>query len=94
MIPIFLLPLLNKKQNKMENKDLNRLKVVFAEKKIANRWLAERLAKDQGAVSEWSTNKCQPDLANTMKIVELQNVDLNKLVRFEYKALTFKYYTK
>lgn len=54
----------------MENKDLNRLKVVFAEKKIANRWLAERLAKDQGAVSEWSTNKCQPDLANTMKIAD------------------------
>lgn len=94
MIPIFLLPLLNKKQNKMENKDLNRLKVVFAEKKIANRWLAERLAKDQGAVSEWSTNKCQPDLANTMKIAELQNVDLNKLVRFEYKTSTSNYYTK
>lgn len=94
MIPIFLLPLLNKKQNKMENKDLNRLKVVFAEKKIANKWLAERLAKDQGAVSEWSTNKCQPDLANTMKIAELQNVDLNKLVRFEYKTSTSNYYTK
>lgn len=78
----------------MENKDLNRLKVVFAEKKIANRWLAERLAKDQGAVSEWSTNKCQPDLANTMKIAELQNVDLNKLVRFEYKTSTSNYYTK
>lgn len=40
----------------MENKDLNRLKVVLAEKKIANKWLAERLTKDQGAVFEWCTN--------------------------------------
>ena len=94
MIPIFLLPLLDKKQNKMEIKDPNRLKVVLAEKKIANKWLTERFTKDQGAVFEWCTNTCMPDLANTMKIAELQNVDLDKLVRFEYKTSTSYYYTK
>ena len=79
MIPIFLLPLLNKKQNKMEIKDLNRLKGVLAEMKITNIWLTERLTKDQGAVSERCTNICQPDSANIMKIAELRNVDLKNL---------------
>ena len=30
----------------MANKDLNRLKVVLAEKKRTNKWLAEQLGKD------------------------------------------------
>ena len=29
----------------MENRDLNRLKVVLAEKKRTNKWLAEQLGK-------------------------------------------------
>lgn len=70
----------------MENRDLNRLKVVLAEKKITNKWQAEQLGKDQGTVSKWCTNTCQPDLANLMKIAELLNVDLNELVRFEHKS--------
>ena len=66
----------------MENRDLNRLKVVLAERKT-NKWLAEQLGKDQGTISKWCTNTSQPDLANLMKIAELLNVDLNELVRFE-----------
>lgn len=76
----------------MENRDLNRLKVVLAEKKITNKWLAEQLGKDQGTVSKWCTNTCQPDLANLMKIAELLNVDLNELVRFEHKPQTSNSY--
>ena len=67
----------------METRDLNRLKVVLAERKITNKWLAEQLGKDQGTISKWCTNTSQPDLANLMKIAELLNVDLNELVRFE-----------
>lgn len=67
----------------MEYRDLNRLKVVLAEKKKTNKWLAEQLGKDQGTVSKWCTNTCQPDLASLMKIAELLDVDLNELVRFE-----------
>ena len=33
--------------NNMENKDLNRLKVVLAEKKRTNKWLAEQIGVDQ-----------------------------------------------
>ena len=78
----------------MENRDLNRLKVVLAEKKITNKWLAEQLGKDQGTVSKWCTNTCQPDLVNLMKIAELLNVDLNELVRFEHNPQTSNSYTK
>ena len=88
----FLLTLLNKKI--MENRDLNRLKVVLAEKKITNKWIAEQLGKDQGTVSKWCTNTCQPVLASLMKIAELLNVDLNELVRFEHKPQTSNSYTK
>lgn len=38
------------------NKDINRLKVVLAEKKRTNKWLAEQLGKDPGTVSKWCTN--------------------------------------
>lgn len=82
----YLCPIKPIKKNIMENRDLNRLKVVLAEKKITNKWLAEQLGKDQGTVSKWCTNTCQPDLANLMKIAELLNVDLNELVRFEHKS--------
>lgn len=34
-----------------ENKDINRLKVVLAEKKRTNKWLSEQLGKDQATVS-------------------------------------------
>lgn len=73
----------NKTKRQMENRDLNRLKVVLAERKKTNKWLAEQLGKDQGTISKWCTNTSQPDLANLMKIAELLNVDLNELVRFE-----------
>ena len=39
-----------------EKRDINRLKVVLAEKKRTNKWLAETLGKDQTTVSKWCTN--------------------------------------
>lgn len=70
----------------MNNKDLNRLKVVLAEKKRTNKWLAEQLGKDQGTVSKWCTNTCQPDLASLIKIAELLEIDMNELIRYEHKT--------
>ena len=67
----------------MSNRELNRLKVVLAEKKRTNKWLAVQLGKDQGTISKWCTNTCQPDLGNLMRIAELLDVDLNELVRFD-----------
>lgn len=61
-------------------KDLNRIKVVLAEKKRTNRWLAEQVGKDEATVSKWCTNKTQPTLETMIKIAELLNVEMNDLV--------------
>lgn len=63
--------------------DLNRLKVVLAEKKRTNKWLSEQLNVTPSTVSKWCTNTSQPDLENLMKIAKLLNVELTDLVRFE-----------
>jgi len=55
----------------MEGKDLNRLKVVLAEKKRTNKWLAEQIGVDQATVSKWCTNSAQPNLENLMEIGQM-----------------------
>lgn len=67
----------------MANKNLNRLKVVLAEKQRTNKWLAEQLGKDQTTISKWCTNSSQPDLGNLMQIAKILDVELTDLVRFE-----------
>ena len=67
----------------MENKDLNRLKVVLAEKKRTNKWLAEKLGKDPATVSKWFTNSTQPNLENLMEIAKCLEVDVNELLRMK-----------
>lgn len=59
----------------MANKELNRLKVVLAEKKKTNKWLGEQLGKDKTTISKWCTNTCQPDLGYLMKIAKLLEVE-------------------
>jgi transcriptional regulator with XRE-family HTH domain len=61
-------------------KDLNRLKVVLAEKKRTNKWLAEQLGKSFSTVSKWCTNTSQPDLQTLDKIAELLECDKRYLI--------------
>lgn len=65
----------------MANKDLNRLKVVLAEKKRTNKWLAEQLGKDPATVSKWCTNSSQPSLEHLVKISQCLEIDINELIR-------------
>lgn len=65
----------------MKNKDLNRLKVVLAEKKKSNKWLAEQLGKDQAAISKWCTNSSQPSLEMLIEISKCLDVPIQDLVR-------------
>lgn len=67
----------------MANKDINRIKVVLADKKKTNKWLAEQLGKDQTTISEWCTNTSQPNLGSLIKTAKLLGVDLADLVREE-----------
>lgn len=63
------------------DKDINRIKVVLAEKKRTNRWLAEQLGKDPATVSKWCTNSCQPTLETLIKIAKLLEVEVAELIR-------------
>ena len=63
----------------MANKDLNRLKVVLAEKKRTNKWLAEKLGKYQGSISKWCTNTSQPDMETLARISKLLGVGVEEL---------------
>lgn len=65
----------------MANEDLNRIKVMLAEKKKSNKWLADQLGKDQGTISKWCTNTCQPDIKTLLKIAELLGVEPTQLLR-------------
>lgn len=61
--------------------DINRLKVVLAEKKRTNKWLAEQIGVDQAAVSKWCTNSAQPNLENLMEVAKCLEVNVNELLR-------------
>jgi len=64
-------------------KDFNRLKVVLAEKKKTNKWLAEQLGKDQAVISKWCTNTTQPTLEMLLQIAKALEVDVRELIRVE-----------
>lgn len=60
--------------------DINRLKVVLAEQKRTNKWLAEQLGKDPASVSKWCTNASQPILETLVEIARSLNVDVKDLL--------------
>lgn len=62
------------------DKDINRIKVVLAEKKRTNKWLAEQLGCAPTTVSKWCTNVCQPPIETYLKISKLLEVELGELV--------------
>ena len=65
----------------MEQKDLNRLKVVLAEQNRTNKWLAEQMGKDPATVSKWCTNTTQPNLENLINIAKCLGVSVDELLR-------------
>ncbi len=68
---------------RMANKNLNRLRVILAEKNLSNKWLAERLGRDQATISKWVTNNTQPNLEMLLKLSKVLEVELEELVRKE-----------
>ena len=69
------------------NKDINRIKVVLADKKRTNKWLAEQLGKDPGTVSKWCTNTMQPNLETLVEIakcLEVEPMDLLRPINEQY----------
>ena len=61
--------------------DINRIKVVLADKTRTNKWLAEQLGRDPATVSKWCTNKSQPALDTLSEIADLLGVEITDLLR-------------
>ena len=65
------------------DKNLNRIKVMLAEKNKPNKWLCEQLGVSPTTVSKWVTNTSQPPMETFMKIVRVLDVDINDLIRYD-----------
>lgn len=70
--------------------DINRIKVVLAEKKIKNKWLAEQLGKDPATISKWCTNTVQPDLKTLLQISTILQIDIKDLLWSNFKDINDK----
>ena len=55
----------------MATKNLNRIKVMLADRNQTNKWLAEQVGKDPAKVSKRVTNASQPSLEMIFRIEEL-----------------------
>jgi putative transcriptional regulator len=65
---------------KMTKKNLNRIKVVLAEKERTNKWLAEKLKKNPVTISQWCSNTSQPSIETLAEIAKALNVDIWELL--------------
>lgn len=61
--------------------NINRIKVVLAEKNRTNKFLAESLSVDPSQVSRWVTNRQQPNLETLLKIANALEVDIRELLQ-------------
>lgn len=71
----------------MGTKQLNRIKVMLAERNQTNKWLAEQVGKDPATVSKWVTNASQPSLEMIFKIAEVLGCRCTDLIREEEPSL-------
>ena len=70
-----------KARKTMAEKNVNRLKVVLAEKNLSNKWLSEQLGVGQATISKWVTNTSQPNLEMLLRLSDCLEVPLEDLVR-------------
>jgi len=64
----------------MNNKAINRLKAVLAEQGKTNKWLAEKLKKNETTISRWCTNEVQPSMETLVRIASLLAIDVKELI--------------
>lgn len=61
-------------------KDVNRIKVVLAEKKRTAKWLAEQIGKNPATVSKWCTNTIQPSMDTLLDIANALEMNIQDLL--------------
>lgn len=60
--------------------NINRIRVVLAEKERKNIWLAEKLEVNPITVSKWCSNSSQPSLETLVDIAKALDVDISELL--------------
>lgn len=70
-------------------RNINRIKVVLAEKNKTNKWLSERIGKDPATVSKWCTNTMQPCLETLVEIANVLEVDVVELLNHSRSDVTY-----
>lgn len=64
----------------MASKELNRIRIVLAELNKKNKWLADKLGKNQATVSQWCNNIRQPSIETLFDIADVLDVNVRKLL--------------
>lgn len=65
---------------KVTKKQLNRIRVVLAEKDRTNKWLAEQMNVTPGTISKWCGNKMQPSIETLAELAKVLDVDIRELL--------------
>ena len=60
--------------------DINRLKILLAEKKRTNKWLGEQLGVNATTISKWCTNSSQPSIKMIFRIMEVLDADISQII--------------
>ena len=60
---------------------MNRIKTVLQEKEISQRWLARQIGKSYNIANCYMNNRRQPSIRTLIKIAEVLNIKLNKLLK-------------
>lgn len=63
-------------------KGINRLKVVLAEKRKTNKWLAQQLDKAPTTVSKWCSNISQTSVETLLQMANMLQVDVKDLLQY------------
>ena len=58
----------------------NRLRIILAEKKITNHWLATEMGVTDMTVSRWCTNRIQPSISQLVQMSKLLDIEMEKCI--------------
>ncbi len=61
-------------------RQINRIRVVLAEKDRTNKWLAEKVGKNRTTISRWCTNDMQPSLESLLEVATALDIDIRELL--------------
>ena len=61
-------------------KEVNRIKVVLAEKRRTAKWLSEQIGRNPATVSKWCTNTIQPSMDTLLDIANALEMNIQDLL--------------